>query len=862
MKIKIPTTILFALLGVAAVSAAPMIRECFDKATQGSDSPLNGQPGANSALTDVTGIGFASGSAFLTYGTTLIREAQNFNVAPSEGLPPNAPGAWAKAQAPSGSGGIWGRSGDGSSTNNGGYDARSWSVRALATNAYIDLALPGTYWVSYRVTAGNSAMEGLGFASGTNTIETNATFIGFGITRQGIFLDDTTPADNTPYITYGTLSQGDMVYGGVGTPAGTLTGGPYYARAAGANALNTRITRGCTMLGKIVVGSGNSVTFSAKLYNSGINMTNSAVLQVTDIPYDPGTIAWDVSTNFTQTGVMRQLLFWMNTLSFSAEMDGFRVSTNYAEVVGLEIFGPTLSDKANVTSITVYEHAKVTNFAAVQFFPVDYQWTKNGTNIPGTFGTTTNNGSILTYVIGDAATTDSGAYGLVATNGYGVSVSVQANLTVLPAVAPTNGVVSPVTTTRYQGGSVLYSVTAQGSTPFTYQWTHATTNLPSATNATLTVTNLQLTGAGAYACIVGNAFGSSTSAPAALTVSVPVPGSYAEAVVANNPYAFYQLNETSTTVIADAFNGHDGAVVDTVTVPGTSLAVTVSNTAPRNLPFPGFAANNYSMGIANNPGQDPCRLNAPPLNIDTNQPLTFVAWVYSQGEAPNIAGIVAARDFAAGYALTFDGGTQVDPITGVAVHQLSYTWPLVGGTDAGAGFVSGLTVPTNEWTFVALVVETNQAVLFRGHGGSLAAATNDVATFLGVNHAGYLPDTSEANALMIGRDSGPGEAFWHGARNFRGLIDEVAVFNKTLSFTQLEQMYHAGAGDHVQVYVNRSGGNVDLSWINGELQSSPALEGPYENVGARGPNYTDSITNTVNYYRVLVGTNVPPFVPY
>jgi hypothetical protein len=851
MKTKIPTTILFALLGMAATSAAPMIRECFDKATQGSDSPLNGQPGANPTLTDVTGIGFAPGSAFLTYATTLIREAQNFNVAPSEGLPPNAPGAWAKAQAPSGSGGIWGRSSDGSSTNNGGYDSRSWSVRALATNAYIDLAVPGTYWVSYRVMAGSSVMTGVGFASGTNTIDTNAVFIGFGITRQGIILNDGNLADNTPYITYGTLGQGDMV-NGVGSPEGTLTGGPYYVRAAGANGLNTRFTRGCTMLGQIVVESGNNITFSAKLYNSGVNMTNSAVLQDTDIPYDPGTIAWDVTTNFTQSGVMRQLLIWMNTLSYSAEMDGIRVSTNYAEVVGLEIFGPTVSPVANVTATTVFAHAKVTNYAAVQFFPVDYQWTKDGVPIPDTLGTTTDNGSILTYILPDAATSDSGVYRLVATNSYGVAVSVPATLTVLPAIPPTNGVVLPAAPVRFLGGSASLNVTAQGSTPFTYQWTHDATNVVGATNATLTVTNLQLTSAGTYACIVGNSFGSSTSAPAVVTVSVPVPGSYAEAVVANQPYAYYQLNETSTNVIADAFNGLNGTIDDTVTVPGTSLAVTVSNTAPRNLPFPGFAANNYSMGIANN-GADPSRLSAPPLNIDTNQPLTFVAWVYSQGEAPNIAGIVAARDFTAGYALNFDGGTQVDPITSAPVHQLSYTWPLVGGTDAGAGFVSGLTVPTNEWTFVALVVETNQAVLFRGHGGSLTAATNDVLTALGINHAAYLPDTLEANALMFGRDSAPGEAYWHGARNFRGLIDEVAIFNKALSFTQLEQMYHAGAGDHVQVYVNRSGGNVDLSWINGTLLSSDVVNGTYTNVdGALSPYHTASPTNSTTYYRVQV----------
>ena len=58
---------------------------------------------------------------------------------------------------------------------------------------------------------------------------------------------------------------------------------------------------------------------------------------------------------------------------------------------------------------------------------------------------------------------------------------------------------------------------------------------------------------------------------------------------------------------------------------------------------------------------------------------------------------------------------------------------------------------------------------------SWPAATNDVASITGLNHSAYAPVISGANVLMIGRDSAPGEAFWHGARNFRGLIDEVAI---------------------------------------------------------------------------------------
>ena len=63
-------------------------------------------------------------------------------------------------------------------------------------------------------------------------------------------------------------------------------------------------------------------------------------------------------------------------------------------------------------------------------------------------------------------------------------------------------------------------VTADGTTALNYQWNFNGTNIDWATNASLTITNVQLSQAGNYSVLVTNVFGSITSSNAALTVTL------------------------------------------------------------------------------------------------------------------------------------------------------------------------------------------------------------------------------------------------------------------------------------------------------------------------------------------------------
>jgi hypothetical protein len=73
------------------------------------------------------------------------------------------------------------------------------------------------------------------------------------------------------------------------------------------------------------------------------------------------------------------------------------------------------------------------------------------------------------------------------------------------------------------GQSATFTVTVIGASPLSYQWYFNTnTFLANATNATLTITNVQSTNMGGYSVAITNLFGSVTSAPATLAIGISV----------------------------------------------------------------------------------------------------------------------------------------------------------------------------------------------------------------------------------------------------------------------------------------------------------------------------------------------------
>ncbi len=84
-------------------------------------------------------------------------------------------------------------------------------------------------------------------------------------------------------------------------------------------------------------------------------------------------------------------------------------------------------------------------------------------------------------------------------------------------------VTQPANRTVAGGGTTNFSVVANSFYTVTYQWQRFGTNLPNATNSSLTITGATANDAGSYAVIVSNSAGSTTSSTVTLTVGNTAP---------------------------------------------------------------------------------------------------------------------------------------------------------------------------------------------------------------------------------------------------------------------------------------------------------------------------------------------------
>ena len=111
---------------------------------------------------------------------------------------------------------------------------------------------------------------------------------------------------------------------------------------------------------------------------------------------------------------------------------------------------------------------------------------------------------------------EAGSYSVTVTNTLG-STNAVATLTV---GYPPSITVQPQSQEVVQGSNALFSVTAAGTAPLSYQWYFYGMALAQGTNSILALTNVQATNSGSYSVVVSSPFGSILSSNAALTVDL------------------------------------------------------------------------------------------------------------------------------------------------------------------------------------------------------------------------------------------------------------------------------------------------------------------------------------------------------
>jgi hypothetical protein len=393
----------------------------------------------------------------------------------------------------------------------------------------------------------------------------------------------------------------------------------------------------------------------------------------------------------------------------------------------------------------VFEGADVIlSVQAVGSGPLSYQWLDFGAPIPNQ----TNSSLVFSNITVNQGST----YSVLVTNANGMIESDLAEVIVSPTIPPVI-TQEPASATRYLGAPLTLTVAATGGSSLEYQWQKMEVNINGETNSSLTFSNVQPANAGDYRVIVSNASGSITSTVATVKVILPAPGSYEELIVSDMPLAYWRFNETNGNTAFDYYGGNDATYVNPGGVPGTPPTGTEAPLPPL---FPGFEAGN----LAGQFDGSMVYVNGPTGLMNNLTHFTMAGWIRRGADQADRTGLFGQNDI-----VEF----------GYINNNTLQLW-----TDDGLD-VSPNPFPNGEWDFVAVVGD--------GSPGPASTYTNGV---LAGSRVSTLPATNSF-AFNIG-----GGGIFDGTGNyFNGQIDELAVFNKALTPTEICSLYLRATGKPV-----------------------------------------------------------------
>jgi hypothetical protein len=326
----------------------------------------------------------------------------------------------------------------------------------------------------------------------------------------------------------------------------------------------------------------------------------------------------------------------------------------------------------------------------------------------------------------------------------------------------------PQNASLYVGDTANFSVTAQGTLPLSYQWRMDGTNLPSATNATYSIANVQLASAGTYDVVITNLFGSTPSSAAVLTVANP------PADISSGLVAYFKLDEASGTLAADAIGTTSGANLQNE-LPGVNQWLPAGGRTNGAYNFPGLTDNANPLS-----GQYMVINDGGALDFSTmaTPALTVTAWVKTPPNFIEPGGVgLVARGYGRGgeqYVLDlFDncprffvrdasGNTYMARADGVglgtnAIHINTGAWAhLVGVLD-----------PTVSPALIKLFIN-GQFVISANAAPSFLASTSD--TTLGCRQDS---STSGYNVPFTGR------------------MDDVRIYNRALTPADVQALFYS-----------------------------------------------------------------------
>ncbi len=522
-------------------------------------------------------------------------------------------------------------------------------------------------------------------------------------------------------------------------------------------------------------------------------------------------------------GGVDEVAFYTNALGADRILAHYEIGTNSFRAA------PTPPDFITAPASTTNYSGTTVKFSAVVngTTPLYYQWKRKGVVVPG--ATTSAYSFVCSYPADDGT-----GFSVTVTNSVGSTNSPLATLTVLTNLNILHDPFGPIT--RNVGSKAAFRVAADGALPITYQWFNGTGSLSGATNDTLWLNNVQNADAGNYHAHVAGPFGAADSADAGLIVqprpvTVPLTG-YARIIAADDPVAYYRLDEASgSTTAVDAVGSFDAAYDNSLG------AITFG--VPTGIPHetdPAVDLSDTNIATAGRGGvvRIPYALELSPYG-----PWSVEAWVRpdSNDTHSNFRTVMSSL-------YNFGFSTAV---YGWAVYQHpnggNGAWTLVvfNGTGGPSFFGSDFGhIPLIPGSWYHLVLTDDGTTIQLYVNGVAGSANTSVAG------SGFIPNgvngdpTVAASPIVLGQRS-------DGAYNgFSGAVDEVAFYNHALT----PQQVAAHLANSARLSLAQHGNNVVLSWALGTLQSASTVNGTYANVSGATSPYTNAIAGNAKFFRL------------
>ena len=472
------------------------------------------------------------------------------------------------------------------------------------------------------------------------------------------------------------------------------------------------------------------------------------------------------------------------------------------------------------TTVTAYSGTTITLSALTAgTTPFTYQWFRNSSKLAGQ----TNSSYSFVPVY---PTDNNASYYVSVANRIGSTNSTPTVLTVLTDLLIAG---PPFSITRNVGSHAAFRVAASGALPIGYQWSVSTNGgatfaqLAGQTGDTLWLTNVQMAQSGnVYAALATNPFtsysNSATLTVQARAVNPPLTG-YGALIAADQPVAFYRLDEpTNSTIATDAVGSFDATH-------STNLGP-VDFAIPTGVPGdtdPAAAFYDPQSALIGQGGV----LNIPyALELNPWGTWSFEGWFrpdsQDQSNFRTVCSSMVNSNFSAA-------------VYGWIIYQhpaSAFTLVTFNGTGAPATFISDFGhIPLNigSWYHLALVNNGSTIQMYVNGVAGSASGPSTPGQFYpnGINGD---PTLNAKPSVIAQRSDG---AFY----GFNGGVDEVAFYNYPLSAAQIKTHYLGKPSLSFQ----QTGQNITLTYPVGVLLGSTNATGPFKPVsGAKSP-YTVAI---------------------